>query len=170
MKNIKKICGAKSPTDFIDSSRPFLECAGISGDQVKEFSDTVFETFHDFKPSSDIWRREYSITILHMLRNSSGLVKDLLSAIVVVSPDSMTVERSVSTYNILYSKLRSSTNQNTMRSSLLIAWNGVATSKFDPRPAIGRIFKKKIVMIQDQLLKSIKIENLLLNFFDIVLL
>ena len=111
MKNIKKICGAKSPTDFIDSSRPFLECAGISGGQVKEFSDTVFKTFHDFKPSSDILRKDYSIKILHMLRNSSGLVKDRLSAIVVVSPDSMKVERSFSTYIILYSKLSSSTNQ-----------------------------------------------------------
>ena len=110
---------------------------------MKEFSDTVFETFHDFKPSSDILRKDYSIKILHMLRNSSGLVKDLLSAIVVVSPDSMMVERSVSTYNILYSKVRSSTNQNTMRSRLLIAWNGVATSKFDPRPAIGRFLSKK---------------------------
>ena len=85
MKNIKKICGAKSPTDFMDSSRPFLECAGISGDQVKESSNTVFETFHDFKPSSCILRKDYLIIILHMLRNSSGLLKDLLSAIFVVS-------------------------------------------------------------------------------------
>ena len=75
-----------------------------------------------------------------MSRNSSGLVKDLLSAIIVVSPDSMTVERSVSTYNILYSKLRFSTDQYTIRSRLLIAWNGVSTSDFDPRPAIGRFF------------------------------
>ena len=30
-----------------------------------------------------------------------------------------------------------------MRSRLLIAWNGVATSKFDPRPAIRRFFQKK---------------------------
>ena len=143
LRNRVLICGAKSPTDFIDSSRPFLECAGISGDQVKEFSDTVFETFHDFKPSSDTLRKDYSTKILHMLRNSLGPVKDLLSAIVVVSPDSRTVERSVSTYNILYSKLRSSTNQNTVRSRLLIAWDGVATSKFDPRPVIGRFFQKK---------------------------
>ena len=58
MKNIKKICGAKSPTDIIHSLRPLLECAGISGDQVKEFSYTVFETFHDFKPSSEILRKD----------------------------------------------------------------------------------------------------------------
>ena len=37
MKNITKICGAKSPTDLITSSMPLLECAEISGDQVKDF-------------------------------------------------------------------------------------------------------------------------------------
>ena len=88
---------------------------------MKEFSDTVFEKFHDFKPSSDILRTDHSVKILNMLRHNLELVKDLLSAIVVVSLDSMMVERSVSTYNILYSKLRSSINQNTMRSRLLIA-------------------------------------------------
>ena len=72
--------------------------------QVKEFTDTVLGTIHNFRSSSDILEKGYSIQILHMYRNSSGLVKDL-SAIIVLSPDSMTVERSVSTYNILYLKL-----------------------------------------------------------------
>ena len=110
---------------------------------MKEFSDTVFEAFHDFNPSSDILRKDYSIQILHMQRNSSGLVKDLLSAIVVVSPDSMMVERSVSTYNILYAKLGSSTNQNAMRSSLLFARNGVATSKVRSKADHLEIFSIK---------------------------
>ena len=77
-----------------------------------------------------------------MLRNSSGLVTDLKAAIFVVSPDSMMVEISVS-HTIFCTKLRSSSTQNTMRSRLLIAWNVVATSKFDPRSAIGRFFQRK---------------------------
>ena len=48
IKNKTEICGAKTPTDFITSSMPLLECAEISGDQVKEFTDTIFEIFHDF--------------------------------------------------------------------------------------------------------------------------
>ena len=81
--------------------------------------------------------------ILSMLRKSAGLVQNLLSAIIVVSPDSMTVERSVSTHNILYSKLRTSTQQSTLKSRRLIAWNGVPTSNYDPRPAIARFCQKK---------------------------
>ena len=52
---------------------------------------------HETRHATKCKQRDYSIKILHMLRNSSGLVKDILSAIVVISPDSMTVERSVST-------------------------------------------------------------------------
>ena len=59
MKNVTDICGAKSPTNLITSSMPLLECAGISGDQVKEFTDTGFEKFHDFKPSSGIFEKDY---------------------------------------------------------------------------------------------------------------
>ncbi len=78
-----------------------------------------------------------------IFRHSTGLVRDLLSAIVVISPDSMTVERSVSTYNILYSKLRTTTNQKTLNDRMIIAWNGVPTASYDPRPAVVSFFNKK---------------------------
>ena len=71
---------------------------------------------------------------------SSGLVRELLSLIVVISPDSMTAERGVSTYNILYNKLRSSTHQITLSNRLMINWNGSPTSEFDPRPAVAIFF------------------------------
>ena len=50
MKNIVDICGAKSINEFVVASRPLLKCAGIVGDDVKEFTDTVFEIFDDLKP------------------------------------------------------------------------------------------------------------------------
>ena len=55
----------------------------------------------------------------------------------------MTVERSVSTYNILYTKLRTSTSQKTLSDRLVIAWNGVPTAAYDPRPAVVSFLKKK---------------------------
>ena len=61
----------------------------------------------------------------------------------MISPDSMTVERSVSTYNILYSKLRTTTNQKTLNDRMIIAWNGVPTASYDPRPAVVSFFNKK---------------------------
>ena len=61
MKNIKDICSAKPPLEFVNSSKLLLECAGISGDKVKEFVDTVFETFDDFKPDYVILDNDYSV-------------------------------------------------------------------------------------------------------------
>ena len=76
-------------------------------------------------------------------RKSTGLVQEFLSAIVVVSPDSMTVERCFSTYNILFSKSRTSTNQSTLFERLIIYWNGVPTAKYDPRQAVTKFFNDK---------------------------
>ena len=84
--------------------------------------------------------------------------------------DSMTVERSASTYNILHAKLRSSTNQNTMRSTLLIAWNGVAASKFDPRPAIRRFFPKKDRRDSRPTVETYQNRAFVAKFFEIILL
>ena len=68
MKNIVDICGAKSIDEFVVASRPSLECAGIVGDDVKEFTDTVFEIFDDLKPNSHVLEKDYTVRILHMLR------------------------------------------------------------------------------------------------------
>ena len=68
MKNIVTICSAKSVNEFLTASSPLLECAGIIGDQVKEFTDTVFEIFDDLKPNSNILGKDYSVKMLHMLR------------------------------------------------------------------------------------------------------
>ena len=71
------------------------------------------------------------------------MVKEFLSAILVVAPDSMTVERCFSTFNILFSKGRSSTSQPTLFERLIIYWNGVPTAKFDPRQAVTKFFNAK---------------------------
>ena len=71
------------------------------------------------------------------------MVKEFLSAILVVAPDSMTVERCFSTFNILFSKGRSSTSQSTLFERLIIYWNGVPTAKFDPRQAVTKFFNVK---------------------------
>jgi hypothetical protein len=68
MKNIVDICGAKSINEFLVASRPLLECAGIVGDDVKEFTDTVFEIFDDLKPNSHVLEKDYTVRILYMLR------------------------------------------------------------------------------------------------------
>ena len=66
MKNIVDICGVQSINEFVVASRPLLECAGIVGDDVKEFTDTVFEIFDDLKPNSHVLEKDYTVRILHM--------------------------------------------------------------------------------------------------------
>ena len=39
-----------------------------SCDDVKEFTDTVFEIFDDLKPNSHVLEKDYTVRILHMLR------------------------------------------------------------------------------------------------------
>lgn len=107
----------------------------------------------------------YSSHVSLNSRNSTGLVRDLLSAIVVISPDSMTVERSVSTYNILYSKLRTSTSQKTLSDRLIIAWNGVPTASYDPRPAIVSFFKKKERRLSRPCVEAYKQRDFVAKFF-----
>ena len=58
----------------------------------------------------------------------------------MVSPDSMTVERCFSTFNILFSKGRTSTSQSTLFEGLIIYWNGIPTAKYDPRQSVSKFF------------------------------
>ena len=55
----------------------------------------------------------------------------------------MTVERSVSTYNMLFSDLRRPTSEKTLVDRLLIHWNGVPTALYDPRPAVQKFVLNK---------------------------
>ena len=77
MKNIKEICSSDSPSSFLHASRPLLECARIKDEKVKEFADNVYENFKDFKPSTDILEKDYSVRILQMLRYVEKMCIDL---------------------------------------------------------------------------------------------
>ena len=55
----------------------------------------------------------------------------------------MTVERCFSTFDILFSKGRTSTSQSTLFERLIIYWNGVPTAKYDPRQAVSKFFCDK---------------------------
>ena len=48
MKFIIDICSSDSPSSFLCATRPLLECAGITENKVKEFTDNVYENFDEF--------------------------------------------------------------------------------------------------------------------------
>ena len=95
-----------------------------------------------------------------MLRKSKPPVTEFLSTFCVVCPHSMTVERCVSTYNLLHAKHRQSASEDTLIDRLLIYWNGVATADYDPRPVVMQFLlkerRKKFPHIETY---SIKAEN-----------
>ena len=46
-------------------------------------------------------------------------------------------------FNILISKERTLTSQSTLFERLIVYWNGVPTTKYDPRQAVSKIFSDK---------------------------
>ena len=54
-----------------------LDYAGIKYEKVKEFADNVYENFEEFKPSTDILEKDYSVRILQMLRYVEKMCIDL---------------------------------------------------------------------------------------------
>ena len=94
-------------------------------------------------PGPHIHAKDYGVRLYHMLRGSKQPVTKFLSGFCVHCPHSMTVERCVSTYNILFSNLRTATKEKTLNNRLLIHWNGVPTSDFDPRPMVQEFLQKK---------------------------
>ena len=116
---------------------------------MKEFSDTVFEAFHDFKPSSDILRKDYSIQILHMQRNSSGLARDLLSANIVVSLDIYCKCFHIQ-YIVRKVKIVNKSKCDEKQLVICTEWCSSFKRSIQGRPS-GDFFNKKIVVIQDQL-------------------
>ncbi len=136
-----ELTSAKSPREFIDAAIPLLPSCNIGNKQ--EFLDAVFENFDDMLPSSVIAAKDYGVRLFHMLRGSKQPVTKLLSSFSVVCPHSMTVEKCVSTYNMLFSDLRMATTEKTLNSRLMIHWNGVPTAKFNPRPAVQTFLTMK---------------------------
>ena len=141
MKHIISITTAKTAVEFVSASLPLLESCKIT-DQEK-FLNAVFENFDLMKPGDEISCQDYGVRLYCMLKGSKPPVTEFLSSFCVVSPHSMTVERSVSTYNMLFSNLRTATSEMTLVDRLLIHWNGVPTACYDPRPAVQKFMLAK---------------------------
>ena len=141
VKHIINITTAKTGIEFINASVPLLIPCNITNQE--EFINAVLQNFDSIKPKEEISNQDYGVRLYSMLRGSKPPVTEFLSSFCVVSPHSMTVERSVSTYNMLFSDLRTATSEKTLIDRLLIHWNGVPTALYDPRPAVQKFMLKK---------------------------
>ena len=143
VKSIVRLTTSTTAAEFIDTSLPLLDTCNIPESETQAFVDSVLENFDEMKPNQDIAEKDYGVRLYSMLRGSKGPVAGFLSSFCVVSPHSMTVEKCVSTYNMLFSNLRTSTLEATLVNRLLIHWNGTPTATYDPRPAVQKFLLSK---------------------------
>ena len=76
------------------------------------------------------------------------------------------VEKCVSTYNILHSDLRMATSEQSLNDRLLIHWNGVPTAKFNPRPSVESFLTAKERRMHLPNVKSYKGRDFVKKFFE----
>ena len=95
------------------------------------------------KPRNEVAENDYGVRLYIMLKYNKSPVTKFLSTFVVVCPHSMTVEKGVSTYNVLHSKQRQSFSEDTFVDRLLIHWNGLPTAHYDPRPVVQKFLMAK---------------------------
>ena len=135
---------SKRAAEFISASLPLLYSRNIPQSKTQDFIDSVLENFDEMKPNEDIATKDYGVRLYRMLRGSKEPVTGFLSSFCVLSPHSMTVERCVSTYNMLFSNIRTSSSEETLINRLLIHWNGVPAAYYDPRPVVQEFLSLKI--------------------------
>ena len=114
VKSIISLTTAETAAEFISASLPLLATCDVPQSEMQPFIDSVLENFDEMKPKEDIAMKDYGVRLYFMLRESKEPVTGFLSGFIVLSPHSMTVEKCVSTYNMLFSDLRTSSSEGTL--------------------------------------------------------
>ena len=95
------------------------------------------------KSRNEVAENDYGVRLYITLKYGKSPVTEFLTTFIVVCPHSMTVERGVSTYNLLHSKQRQSFSEDALEDRLLIHWNGLPTAHYDPRPVVQKFLMAK---------------------------
>ena len=138
---IQRITNVDSATEFISTCQPYFISCGVTN--PSQFIDSALKNFEQMKPRNEVAENDYGVRLYIMLIYSKSPVTDFLSTFIVMCPHSMTVERGVSTYNLLHSKQRQSFSEDTLVDRLLIHWNGLPTAHYDPRPVVQKFLIAK---------------------------
>ena len=136
IKAIQRITNAKSATEFISTCQPYFISCGVT--HPSQFIDSALENFEQIKPRNEAAENDDGVRLYIMLKYSKSPATEFLSTFIVVCPHSMTVERGVSTYNLLHSKQQQSFSENTLVDRLMNHWNGLPTAHYDPRPMVQK--------------------------------
>ena len=152
MKNLIKVVTCRTSNSFVTAALPLLDI--IPTVNKTDFINCAMDHWDKFCPPSEFLKNDFGVMLQYMVRNSKSPVLDFLASFFVLSPHSMSVERCVSAYNLVYSDLRTQSCIKTVNNRLLIYYNGSSTCKFDPKPVVMDFLNCK-----DRRMKLPDIEN-----------
>ena len=118
-KSFLRPCRLIKTSSFLIPAQRFCK-KFIPQSETKAFIDSVLKNFDEMKPGENIPLKDYGVRLYHTLRGSKELVSGFLSSSCVICPHSMTVERCVLIYNMLYSNLRTSSSEDSLVNRLLL--------------------------------------------------
>lgn len=142
IKNLQQIFESQNAEDMATRAGRFVEKMKIGN--IMELTDQCIAIYvkDPLLCNADMSSSERFNRVAKTVSGTSALnviVTMVLSAV----PHSMTVERTVSHYNIIRSDKRLSLSLQSTNDRLIIALNGLGTAFFDPRPAVAIFLQKK---------------------------
>ena len=144
LHRINAFINARSATEVVNAAR--LDVENLFGkDKVSDFTDDVVGMYAVGKlpPSSDMTSSTAKLYHYFKASQPHSTFNKLVQSYVSLNPHSADPERAVSVHTILKSNKQSSFSREALNSRMYIALNGVGTSFYDPRPAVGRFLEKK---------------------------
>ena len=122
----------------------FASCAEELAEPIRNPADYIpviefNQAFHEF------YELEHFPVDLHHLatNNEAPMISYIASVLLVVSPDSMRVERLVSLYNDVKTIHRSGLSEETVNDRLAIAFKSTGVANWDPQPTVAKFLTEK---------------------------
>ena len=143
---MKNLLASATCQQFVQSG--LLLCKRLFPGREGQFADECCDQWESISavphlPEGSDAGCSMSSRLRKLLPVTSGLIQQMLAAIMTLSPHSMQTERIVSHHNLIVDDSRNSMSQETVNARLNIALNGVGTAFFDPRKAVVHFLSAK---------------------------
>ena len=146
----------------------------LSGSSAKELQEPL-RSLAGHIPSLDLQQASHEayeldrlpVDLLHLSANKEvPMMSYIASVLLVVTPDSMRVERLVSLYNDVNTIRRSGLNEESINDRLAIAFKSSGTANWDPQPAVAKFLTMKDRRQTAPDIKTYKKREFVRKFFE----
>jgi hypothetical protein len=165
VQQIASVFESRSARDMTISSRSVLRNMKmhVGGPQLMDDCIDLFTKVPNLVEEQENLQQWFAL-VRSNITNTSQL-NILVNLVLSAAPHSMVVKRAVSHYNIFRNDKRLSMRLQSVNNRLLIALNGVGTSRFDPRPAVARFLSAKQRRFREPKLESYTSRPFIKKFF-----